>query len=90
MSHYQKLWLSPAEAAGVIGAKPDAIYRDIRQGQFPFEFVRIGKRIKISARSLGLISARDLGAIPDAQPKTEKSEARTGGINLAVTTPGAP
>lgn len=55
MSVCQKLWLSPAEAAPIIGDKPDAIYRDIREGQFPFEFVRIGKRIKISARSLGLI-----------------------------------
>jgi hypothetical protein len=57
VSVYQKLWLTPAEAASVIGDKPDAIYRDIREGQFPFEFVRIGKRIKISARSLGLIPA---------------------------------
>jgi hypothetical protein len=50
-----KLWLSVDEAALLIGDKPDAIYRDIRVGQFPFKFVRIGKRIKISARSLGLI-----------------------------------
>lgn len=51
----QRLWLTPAEAAEIIGDKTDAIYRDIRENQFPFEYVRIGKRIKISARSLGLI-----------------------------------
>ena len=58
MSNFQKLWLSPAEAAPIIGDKPDAIYRDIREGQFPFEFVRIGKRIKISARALGLVPSQ--------------------------------
>lgn len=78
MSAIQKLWLTPAEAAGVIGDKPDAIYRDIREGQFPFEFVRIGKRIKISARSLGLVFA------PSG---VEKNEAQEGDQSLATTTP---
>ena len=50
-----KLWLSVEEAAPVIGDPPASIYRDIREQQFPFEFVKSGKRIKISARSLGLI-----------------------------------
>lgn len=50
-----QLWLSVEEAAPLIGDKKDAIYRDIREGQFPFEFVRCGKRIKISARSIGLL-----------------------------------
>ena len=54
---FPRLWLSVEEASPVIGDKPDKIYRDIREKQFPFEFVRIGKRIKISARSLGLASA---------------------------------
>ncbi|MGH9839696.1 MAG: helix-turn-helix transcriptional regulator [Blastocatellia bacterium] len=49
-----QLWLSVDQAAPLIGDKPDAIYRDIRAGQFPFRFVRIGKRIKICARSIGL------------------------------------
>jgi excisionase family DNA binding protein len=51
------LWLSVEQAAPLIGEKKDAIYRDIREGQFPFEFVKCGKRIKISARSIGLIPA---------------------------------
>jgi hypothetical protein len=55
VSEYQKLWLTPAEAAGVLGDTTDAIYRNIRLNQFPFRFERLGKRIKISARDLGLI-----------------------------------
>ena len=50
-----KLWLSPEEAAPILGETKQSIYRDIREGQFPFDFVRCGKRIKISARSIGLI-----------------------------------
>lgn len=50
-----KLWLTIKEAAPVIGDDPPTIWRDIRENQFPFEFVRCGKRIKISARSLGLL-----------------------------------
>jgi hypothetical protein len=50
-----QLWLSVEEAAPLIGDKPDAVYRDIREKQFPFRFVRIGKRIKICARSIGLL-----------------------------------
>jgi hypothetical protein len=49
------LWLSVEEAAPWIGETKDAIYRDIRENQFPFDFVRHGKRIKISAKSIGLI-----------------------------------
>lgn len=74
---YQKLWLTPAEAAGVIGAKTDAIYRDIREGQFPFEFVRLGKRIKISARSLGLILSPGSAEKREAQGGEVVSEAAT-------------
>jgi len=47
-----QLWFSVDEAAPLIGDSPDTIYRDIRAGQFPFAFVKIGKRIKISAQSL--------------------------------------
>ncbi len=65
-----RLWLSVDEAAPLIGDKPDAIYRDIRQGQFPFEFVRIGKRIKISARSIGLTPETvDEGIAPCPEPQ---------------------
>jgi hypothetical protein len=53
------LWLSVEEAAPLIGDKPDAIYRDIRLNQFPFEFKKSGKRIKISARSIGLIQSAE-------------------------------
>jgi hypothetical protein len=43
------------EVGPLIGADKQDIYRAIRLGQFPFDHVRIGRKIKISARSLGLI-----------------------------------
>lgn len=66
-----RMWLTPDEASEVIGDKVDAIYRDIREGQFPFEYVRIGKRIKISARSLGLIPSSAGPTISEAQSQGE-------------------
>lgn len=72
----EKLWLSVEEAAPILGVKTDAIYRDIREKQFPFEFVRLGKRIRISARSIGLT--------PITEPRN--SEAQTQGESLAATT----
>ncbi len=74
----RQLWLSVAEAAPLIGEKTDAIYRDIRENQFPFEFVRLGKRIKISARSLGLL--------PDQANDQRKNEAQQQGESLPATT----
>jgi hypothetical protein len=71
-----KLWLTPAEASPFIGDSPDAIYRDIRQGQFPFEFVRIGKRIKISARSLGLIPPIEGATNPQHEPQVAGAAAQ--------------
>jgi len=50
-----KLWLTPKEAAVVLGTTADSITRDIREKQFPFKFERQGRRIKICARSIGLI-----------------------------------
>jgi predicted DNA-binding transcriptional regulator AlpA len=50
-----RLWLDPDEVAELTGDDRQAIYRAIRLGQYPFEHVRIGRKIKISARSLGLI-----------------------------------
>jgi hypothetical protein len=50
-----KLWLTVEEAGPYIGDDPQTIYRDIRENQFPFEYVKSGSRIKISARSIGLI-----------------------------------
>jgi excisionase family DNA binding protein len=52
-----RLWLSAEEAAAAIGCSAQAVYRDIREGQFPFEYVRTGRKILISARSIGLIPA---------------------------------
>lgn len=55
MSTEKKLWLTPSEATEFIGGTEDAIWRDIRENQFPFEYVRRGRRIFISAKSLGLV-----------------------------------
>jgi hypothetical protein len=41
----------------------DQIYRAIREGKFPFPFVRIGKLIRI-----------DAAAIEPAQPQNEKAQ----------------
>lgn len=51
-----QLWLTVDEAAPYLGIEPQAIYRAIREDVFPFDFVRIGRKIKISARSIGLIT----------------------------------
>jgi hypothetical protein len=63
-----RLWLSVGEAAPLIGIDPQGIYRLIRINQFPFAFVRIGSRIKISSRSIGLIP---LAENHDDKPQTE-------------------
>jgi hypothetical protein len=76
----QKLWLDPAEVAPLIGEDCQAIYRDIRLGNFPFEFVRIGRRIKISARSLGLIP----------MPEVAKNEGANEVACLVASTSDAP
>jgi len=52
----KQLWLSPDETAPLIGASEgQAVTRAIRLGQFPFEHTRMGRKILISARSLGLM-----------------------------------
>lgn len=52
-----QLWLSPAEAYKPTGYKNvQALYRDIALGIFPFRYVKIGKRIRISARDIGLVT----------------------------------
>ena len=56
-----KLWLTPKEAAVVLGTTADSITRDIREKQFPFKFERQGRRIKICARSIGLIPEAEAG-----------------------------
>jgi hypothetical protein len=50
-----KLWLDPVEVGPLIGEDVQTVYRDIRTGKFPWEYVKLGRRYKISARSLGLI-----------------------------------
>ena len=55
----ERLWLDPDEVAEMTGDDRQAIYRAIRLGQFPFDYVRIGRKIKISARSLGLIETQN-------------------------------
>jgi hypothetical protein len=35
----------------------DQIYRAIRESQFPFQFVRIGKLIRINAADIGLVES---------------------------------
>lgn len=74
-----RLWLDPDEVADLTGDDRQAIYRAIRLGQYPFVHVRIGRRIKISARSIGLIPA------PETQNKeTQKSEPQLGGNGLIL------
>lgn len=72
LNSQQKLWLTVKEAAPLIGASKDAIYRDIRQGTFPFRTLEIGGLIRISAK--------EIGAITDREPN---SEARPQGETLA-------
>jgi hypothetical protein len=73
----KKLWLDPEEVAPIIGSDRQSIYRDIRLGNFPFEFVRLGRRIKISARSLGLINdSSTSGAESAPQPQAASAAAQ--------------
>jgi len=52
----ENVWLTPQEAWRPLKYKAvDGLYRDIREGLFPFRFERKGKRILICARSSGLI-----------------------------------
>jgi len=55
-SKHQPLWPTVNEAAPLIGTTTDAIYRDIRNGVFPFRWLEIGGLIRISARDIGLIA----------------------------------
>jgi excisionase family DNA binding protein len=76
-----KYWLTVEEAAPLLGETPDAIYRAIREGEFPWEFVRIGRRIKISAKSIGLISS--LSDLIRPQRGLQNSEAEPQGKTFA-------
>jgi hypothetical protein len=71
----QKLWLRVKEASPVTGLSEKAIYEQIRTGIFPFEYRRAGTSI--------LISARDLGVIPEG--RAENSEAQDQDQSFAAT-----
>ena len=49
-----KLWLTFEEAAPFTGATPEEMKEAMRLGDFPWDYVRLGPEIKISARSIGL------------------------------------
>jgi len=52
-----QLWAPPAKVFRACGYDElQALYRDIRLNQFPFAFVKRGKRILISLRSVGLVT----------------------------------
>lgn len=72
----ERLWLDPAEVAELTGDDRQAIYRAIRLNQYPFAHVRIGRKIKISARSLGLIPEQG-AANKETQGREVVSEAAT-------------
>jgi len=78
-----RLWLTVDEAAPYLGDPPDAIYRAIREGDFPWDYVRLGRKIKISARSIGVIPDFwwDSGRAPSAQNR----EAQRQGESLTTT-----
>ena len=52
-----QLWARPAKVYQACGyTHLQALYRDIRLGQFPFTFVKRGRLILISTRSIGLVT----------------------------------
>jgi hypothetical protein len=55
-----KIWLSIKEAAQVLGDTEENLGRQIREGKFPFKFERCGRRIKISAISLGVYIPKEI------------------------------
>lgn len=44
-----------------------AVYRAIREGQFPFPFVRIGKQIRIDARAINQNDTQNQNSEPKGQ-----------------------
>ena len=53
-------WVKVEVAAPVIDMNCDQVYRAIREGKFPFPFVRIGKQIRIDAVAIGLLPVNQL------------------------------
>jgi len=48
-------WVSVARASIALEMDEQQVYRLIREGKFPFRFVRLGRLIRVSAEDLGLI-----------------------------------
>jgi hypothetical protein len=55
----------------------------MRQGSFPWDYVRMGAEVKISALSIGLTPAR-WGEL-ERLPRPQKNEAQIQGESLAAT-----
>jgi hypothetical protein len=66
------LFLTIPKAAKLLGVPEDALWRDIRRGTCPFEVKKIGGRLHLSTRSLGLA------------PEPQNSEGQNQDQNLAV------
>ncbi|HKX33178.1 MAG TPA: helix-turn-helix domain-containing protein [Blastocatellia bacterium] len=56
-----KPWLTVKETAEVLEMSVNTIYAAIETGQFPFEWKRVGRQIRVSAKSLGLGCGEETG-----------------------------
>ena len=74
MRYENKLWLTVRETSPILGMGTDEIYLNIRRNTFPFKFVRIGGRIRICARALGLITDSNQSQNSNAQDKADVYE----------------
>jgi len=54
MLDYKLRWITVERCATHTELTPDQIYRLIREGKFPWRFVRLGRQIRISALDIGL------------------------------------
>jgi hypothetical protein len=49
------LWLTPEQALPFLGYRSlKTLYKDLREGKFPWRYVKTGVRYRICARSVGL------------------------------------
>jgi len=58
-------WVSVARTSIALEMDEQQVYRLIREGKFPFRFIRLGRLIRVSAADLGLIESRK----SEEQPK---------------------
>jgi len=64
-----KLWLTPEEAMPILGYRSlKTLYKDLREGKFPWRYVKTGVRYRICARSVGLY--------PDFAEPSQRNEGR--------------